>query len=295
MGDHQSFMAVRLLVALGLVLSAQVLAQAAAPPEVEIDLVVEPAPQKEMFIIFFQSSPCKAVAEQNHCTGSPRDIALCLAMSKTALPPPCKHELVKEGLIHGDIELLHLLTTNAEEHPTQPLRQVEQEVHSPPVHQAPAKSGHVHPIVEHLRQTCATEFQGGVCSFALANRVCPKKLLHCLVNHRNQLSKPCAMQTRAEIVHIAEQHQGHFPPSCHFFVWLLMMLATCMCFTCCIKGLYRCCCAPTTVNVTVEPVVAVDTATEEDSQLEMALMISAADAGVPPSKGVPIVTSHDQI
>merc|ERR1711959_379161 len=137
--------------------AAQVLAQ--PPAGLEVELVVDKAPdhQPHWLFLVFQPSPCRAVAQQNHCTGSPRDIAICIARSGTAIPPPCKQELLRGGLIHHDLELLHTLSVNSAEHPTQPLRQVEQEAPKVASHQDHHKPGHVHPIVEHLRGSCGTE------------------------------------------------------------------------------------------------------------------------------------------
>merc|ERR1712010_61235 len=140
------------------------------------------------------------------------------------------------------------------------------------------------------RQACASDFQEGVCSFALADRVCPRKLLHCLVANRKQLSSTCAMQAQTEIIRVVE-HDQHDPirEACSIFAWVLILLTLIMCCTCCCKLILKCCCAicgkrsHTQVETVVGENVTKPTAPldSEDAELEMALMMSAMAAGVP--------------
>merc|ERR1712196_699599 len=173
----------------------------------------------------------------------------------------------------GDMELLHVLSTRSKTLPSGEVEDSEPHPTPPGPHANHHKHDkRVHPIVEHLRNTCNDEFQQGICGFALANRVCPRKLLKCLVANRDKLSEPCKMQTQVEVVRVVEAENND--PVMQFLglcTWLLMLLACVMCCSWCCKALCRCCCG--SAGVDSELVEA------EDAQLEMALVISAMDTG----------------
>merc|ERR1719331_1245112 len=165
--------------------AAPVFAQVApVQAPVEIELVVQKPtaehPQPHWFLAIFRKNPCQDAAVAQQCAGSPRDIAYCLAESEIDLAPSCARELMREAMVHEDVDLLHKLAarTNSILDGEAEASEPEPEPTPPGPHSGHHKHDeHVHPIVSHLRQTCNQEFEHGICGFALANRVCPRKLL----------------------------------------------------------------------------------------------------------------------
>merc|ERR1712159_488476 len=99
------------------------------------------------------------------------------------------------------------------------------------------------------------------------------------------------MQTRSEITRIVEADRQNWKREvCSILAWILIMASCFMCCTCCVKALCRCCgptervvIEPVIVEGSAEPSAPVDT---EDAELEMALMLSAAETKV--VHGIPV-------
>lgn len=158
----------------------------------------------------------------------------------------------------------------------------------------------MHPIVEHLREACATEFGSGTCSFAVEKKkVCPRKLLHCLVQHRKELGDQCTFQARTEITRITRNDHSPMHMAISMLAWVLILLALFACCRCCMRCIFMCCNrsvpqvgVETDVIVNLQPSAPV---MSEDEELEMVLMLSAAEAkGDKIVDGIP-VHAHDQV
>jgi hypothetical protein len=287
-------------------LCAHVLAQ--APTEnasVEIEVVVDDsAPSKIephwMLSVFQSRPPCESSVQKNQCTGNPREIALCLVNSGDELTAECKLEIFRGAIAHGDIEMLHLLSTKVPTAPEAPEEVAEPEDEPEQPTDAPTSSRPVHPIVARLRESCAVEFSNGMCPFVTKSRVCPRKLLKCLVENRDTLSPVCTAQTREELTAIVNtDHKWWVRQLCSLFAWILLILAMCMCCKC-VAGLISRCCGTRSEPVLVEAVVLPSAPlSPEDEELEMVLKLSAAECTSKTNNkvvdGIPVVSAHDQV
>jgi hypothetical protein len=261
--------------------------------EQSVDLVVTSKDAGEqhdephwIFLVFQTVPPCDQAAAENGCAGSPRDVAICLAQSPAKLAPECQRDLVQGAMAHDDIDVLTLLAnrelTSLVEPPVQedhPMDEMTMKHHG---HDAA-----VHPIVANLRLTCTTDFQKGVCDFALAKRVCPKRLLGCLAKHKKQLSPACGQSTRREILLAIERENDPLAMACNILASVLFMLIIMFMIVCCCKALARCCAYCCTSTLVASDALeeqymlaaAAKPMTSEEQELEMALMLSAAEAG----------------
>merc|ERR1712153_154819 len=134
------------------------------------------------------------------------------------------------------------------------------------------------------------DFQKGICEFALAKRVCPKQ----------ELSQPCVQTTRKEIMMVIERENDPVRMACNILASVLFMMAIFFLVVCCCKAIGRCCacffsstvvaaCAPSPSSLEEQYMLAGSNqpVSSEAQELEMALMLSAAEAGK--------VTAHDQV
>jgi|ERR1711865_555136 len=250
-----------------------------------------------IFLVFQHVSPCEQAAADNQCAGSPQDIAICLAQSPTELAPECENELIQGAMVHDDIDVLTLMANRE-------IRDILAPAEEPFVKEYPmgemtiAHHGHdanVHPIVMNLRKTCTADFQKGICEFALATRVCPKKLLSCLAEHKNQLSQPCVQTTRKEIMMVIERENDPVRMACNIIASVLFMMAIFMLVVCCCKAIARCCACCFASTVVASDALeeqymlagSTQAVSSEAQELELALMLSAAEAGK--------VTAHEQV
>eukprot|EP00658_Telonema_sp_P-2_P037686 TRINITY_DN270_c0_g1_i8.p1 TRINITY_DN270_c0_g1~~TRINITY_DN270_c0_g1_i8.p1 ORF type:complete len:301 (+),score=76.08 TRINITY_DN270_c0_g1_i8:186-1088(+) len=261
--------------------------------EVEVDVAVDAKHRPGGWVLaIFESGPrpCEAAAREAGCVGYPRDIAICLANSNVELSKECKTDIFRGALSHDDMEVLHLLSTKAD---------LPQEV--PHAVASPHREHHKHglsPIVTRLRQSCSTEFSSGICDFAVGPRVCPRKLLHCLVANQKQLSQSCFKQTRTEVVKVveADQENSAIRIGCSIVAWIVMFVTIFLLCSCCMKLVRWCCCSSrvAVVETTVEGVVSPSAPRDEDAELEMALVLSAAEAKAV-AKGIPVLSAHEQV
>eukprot|EP00656_Telonema_subtile_P048828 TRINITY_DN5922_c0_g1_i2.p2 TRINITY_DN5922_c0_g1~~TRINITY_DN5922_c0_g1_i2.p2 ORF type:complete len:208 (-),score=41.89 TRINITY_DN5922_c0_g1_i2:231-854(-) len=206
----------------------------------------------------------------------------------------CAASLFEGAVAHSDVEMVDLLVSRNIQTilPTQDDTQ-EAAVSEPRMLTHDAHPAH--PIVSRLRQTCSAEFNNGVCSFALADKVCPRKLLRCLVQHSQQLSVPCTAQARAEIVEVVKEQNAHNLFS--LIAWILLLVSACMCCRVCVSCFRRCCCASSYETVPVDDAAMPSAPPSEEAELEMALVLSAAEAkGAKVVDGIPVIaTAHDQV
>jgi len=255
-----------------------------------------------IFLVFQRVSPCEQSAAENQCAGSPRDVAICLAQSPTELAPECEDELIQGAMAHDDIDVLTLMANRE-------IRDILTPADEPIVKEYPmtemsmahhGRDAQVHPIVTTLRKTCTADFQKGICEFALAKRVCPKQLLSCLAKHKQELSQPCVQTTRKEIMMVIERENDPVRMACNILASVLFMMAIFFLVVCCCKAIGRCCacffsstvvaaCAPSPSSLEEQYMLAGSNqpVSSEAQELEMALMLSAAEAGK--------VTAHDQV
>merc|ERR1712216_1033104 len=143
----------------------------------------------------------------------------------------------------------------------------------------------VHPIVKSLRGTCDREFNNGICGFALAEPVCPKKLLRCLVQNKERLTMPCMVNTRQQVMLVAEAQNQPVRQACAALAWILMMVALsfcCMCICRTVAKMCGFCCDPCAVHdealLEEQYILAASTEVSEEAELQMALILSKAQA-----------------
>lgn len=250
-----------------------------------------------IFLVFQRVPPCEQSVAENQCSGSPRDVAICLAQSPTELAPECENDLIQGAMAHDDIDVLTLMANRE-------IRDISTTAEDPVVKEYPmdemttAHHGHdakVHPIVTNLRKTCTADFQKGICEFALAKRVCPKKLLSCLATHKDELSQPCVHTTRKEIMMVIERENDPVRMACNILASVLFMMAIFFLVVCCCKAIGRCCACLFSSTVVASDALeeqymlagSDQPVSSEAQELELALMLSAAEAGK--------VTAHDQV
>merc|ERR1711879_279347 len=207
--------------------------------------------------------------------------------------------------MHGDLEVIEMLTIGRHTNIDDVASPASKDTH---VVEHPEHHNHVHPLVATLRDSCAAEFERGVCGFALAERVCPRKLLNCLVTNRNTLGPRCLDMTRQQLTTIAQSHD-YTRMLCSIFTWFITLLAVMLLCSCCCKAIARCCRVQATdpgplhkqyseVTVIKTPASAAAASAPvdvEEAELEMALVLSAAEAGMSTTvvDGIPAKEAQD--